>query len=287
MGMSKPEGLYLSADFRVTQYPGGELVDDAAVKLVTIEFPPLGSGSRALLGFTGLARLRDELPVGTWLVETMRGESEYPDQAFAHLLDRLNRDIAPLRIGLIINVLVIEGERGERRLFGVFSNLRRNSFTGLVSTLPKFEYQMQELDGPFLFANGSGAMRAPPELIKLASKQVYIRPRRAMHHMKLLASINRRIAAVDRAVSPACHVAFVPAAHPKPGVSYVRFGPTSRTFAEQGEPTPTFMPMIHGGVDLAFMMRDVLERFEAMKANREPPPDVSDEEINRRLRRRE
>ena len=81
LGMSKPEGIYLSADFRVTEHPSRRLIDDAAVKLLDVQFPPDG-GTRALIAYTSLAILPDTTPVGTWLVETMRGESEVPDQAF-------------------------------------------------------------------------------------------------------------------------------------------------------------------------------------------------------------
>lgn len=288
LGMSKPEGIYLSADFRVTDQPSGRLIDDASVKMLDIIFPPDDGGSRALLAYTGLAMLPSGLPMGTWLVETLRGESEYPDQAMAHLKERLNRDIAPRRLGLIINVLIIEGEHGERRFFGGFTNQRWDSAAGRVKVLPAFEYVMGELHAPTLFANGSGVARAIADKhLDLARAQLLVRPRRAHDHMKLLASINRRVAAKEKTVSPACHVAFVPAERPKPGVADNKFGVMSHTFANRGESAPAVMPMLLFGIDTTPMMRRVQELLAAAKAGTEAPPDVDADTMNRLLRRRD
>lgn len=288
LGMSKPEGIYLSADFRVTERRTGRLIDDAAVKLLNVHFPPLEGGSRALIAYTGLATLPGGLPVGSWLVETMRGESEHPDQAMAHLQQRLNRDIAPHGVGLIVNALLLEGTHGERRLLGGFTNLRWDAAASRIEVLPGFEYVMNELSGPFVFANGSGATRAIADKhLDVARAQLAVRPRRAHDHMKLLASINRRVAAKDKTVSPACHVAFVPAEHPKPGVSDNRFGATSQTFADRGESAPVVMPTLLAGIDLTPMMRDTMERFAALKAGTDQPPERDTDTINRLLRRRD
>jgi hypothetical protein len=101
MGMSKPEGIYLSVDYRVTDARTGKLIDDAATKNLTIHYPPLDQGGpKVLLGFTGLAILRDGTPTLTWIRETLRGETEVIDQSMAHLRTRLNRDIAPYRVPL-------------------------------------------------------------------------------------------------------------------------------------------------------------------------------------------
>jgi hypothetical protein len=286
LGMSKPEGIYLSADFRVTQ--GGAVIDDASVKLLNILFPPPEGGTRGLLAYTGLAVLPGGLPMGTWLVETLRGESEYPDQAMAHLRNRLNRDVAPHRVGLIVNVLLIEGEQGERRLLGGFTNLRPNTVTRGIDVLPTFEYVMSELNGPLVFANGSGAARVIADgHLNAARAQLDVHPRRAQDHMKLLASINRRVAARDKTVSPACHVAFVPAKRPAAGTSDNRFGPMSQSFTERGESAPAVMPTLLFGIDTTHTMRHLLDVMAAMKAGTEPPPDVDTETMNRMSRRRD
>jgi len=286
LGMSKPEGIYLSADFRVTQ--AGRLIDDASVKLLDVIFPPHDGGTRALMAYTGLAILPGGLPMGSWLVETLRGEAEYPDQAMAHLKTRLNRDVAPRRVGLIINALLIEGEHGERRLVGGFTNQRWDAARGRIEVLPEFEYLMTELTAPAVFANGSGTAAALADKhLDLMRAQLDVHPRRASDHMKLLASINRRVAAKDKTVSPACHVAFVPAQRPKPGKSDKDFGPMSRTFADRGESSPAVMPMLLFGIDTTHMMRQVQEQLAAMKAGADAPPDIDPETINRLLRRRD
>src|ERR1700730_17765842 len=122
LGMSKPEGIYLSVDYRVTDFRTRKLIDDASTKSLTIHYPPLDSdGPKVLLGFSGLATLPDGTPTLTWIRQTLRGESEVIDQSMTHLLERLNRDIAPLRVPLIINLLVLEKDR---RLSGGLTNLR-------------------------------------------------------------------------------------------------------------------------------------------------------------------
>jgi hypothetical protein len=46
LGMSKPEGIYHSVDYRVTNTRACQLIDDAATKNLTIHYLPLnGSGS--------------------------------------------------------------------------------------------------------------------------------------------------------------------------------------------------------------------------------------------------
>jgi hypothetical protein len=288
LGMSKPEGIYLSADFRVTEHPTGRLIDDASAKLLDVLFPPPEGGTRALIAYTGLAILPGGLPMGSWLMETMRGESEYPDQAMAHLKERLNRDIAPHRVGLIVNALIIEGEHGERRLFGGFTNQRWDPARSRIEVLPGFEYVMDELSAPMVFANGSGAVRAIADKhLDAARAQLGVRPRRAYDHMKLLASINRRVAAKDMTVSPACHVAFVPAERPKPGKSNNKFGPTSHTFANRGESAPALMPVLLFGIDTTHMMRHMQDLLAATTAGTDPPPEVDTDTMNRLLRRRD
>lgn len=81
LGMSKAEGIYLSADHRITEYPSGRLVDDASTKFLTVHYPPDKEGPKALLAYTGLAELPDGTPMGTWLRETLRGETEVFDQS--------------------------------------------------------------------------------------------------------------------------------------------------------------------------------------------------------------
>lgn len=287
VGMSKAEGVYLSADFRVTEYPTGRLIDDASVKMLTVHYPPDRDGARALIGFTGLAILPDGTPMGTWITETLRGESEYPDQSMAHLRDRLDRDIAKLRTPLIINALLIEPGR---RLLGGFSNLRAVAGSNAPAVLPEFAYVMTERNEPFAFSNGSGATRliADRHMDKIRG-QLSVRPRKAADHMNLLASINRRVAAKDGTVSPACHVAFLPTVVPiggevpeEPG-----FGPSAQNYTRAGESAPAVMPMLLFGIDLTAITLRTMEQFRRMKAGETELPPIDVDEMNASLRRRQ
>lgn len=287
IGMSKAEGIYLSADFRVTEYPSGRLVDDSSVKMLTVHYPPDKLGARAVLAYTGLAILPDGTPTGTWIRETLRGESEVPDQSMAHLRDRMNRDLAPRRFPLMINALIVQGER---RFFGGLSNLRADPrIPGRIQVLREFGYMMTELTQPFCFVNGSAATHVVRDKhLALIRAQLDVRPRKAFDHMKLLASINRQVAAKEATVSPACHVAFLPSKVPiggeDPGLG-PHFSPTSHSFTERGESAPAVMPALLFGIDLSEMMRFSMEQFRAMKAGEEPKP-LDKDALNESLKRR-
>jgi hypothetical protein len=273
LGMSKNEGLYMSADFRVTDARSGRLLDDSSPKFLTVHFPPATTGPKMLLAFTGVAVLRDGTPTGRWIRETLRGESEVVDLSMRHLLERLNRDVAFLGYPLIVNALVIEPQR---RLFGGFSNVKRSGAG--VEILSSFEYRMQEIDTPFLFANGSGAAHIAQSDLVLLKKQMSIIPRKPLDHMKLLATITRRTAQRDAAVSPFCNVSFVN--------SDDRTSPQSQTFTEKGEDVPFHMPLILFGLDLTRSTADFYE--QATRSLNDgtaiAPRDVA--EINEDLRRR-
>lgn len=273
----------MSADFRVTNPNTKQVIDDASVKMLNVHFP---GGTRALLAYSGLAALSDGTTMGTWLTETMRGESEVPDAAMAHLLKRLNRDIAKYRVPFMLGALLIEGEHGERRLFGGFSNQRLNS-SGRIDTVRSIGYRMDELPAFFAFANGSGAVQAIADgELDRVGKLLNVPPRRAIESMNLLATINRRVAARNPTVSPACHVAFMPAVV-KSGVRDERFGPISKVFRQGAEPAPAVMPVLLFGIDLTAEMQDVQARMAALEAGTEPPPDIDPAEFDRLHRRRE
>jgi hypothetical protein len=251
LGMSKPEGIYMSTDYRVSNSLTGELIDDATVKFLQAKYPPDDGGPVALFGFTGLATMPDGTQTGDWIRETIRGETDVIDVSMRLLLERLNRDAARKclrhRVPLIINVLVLEPNR---RLFGGFTNLKR---TGDIAR--EFAYVMEDLNNePFVFSNGSGAVRlhADRAIVELLGKQISVRPRKPLDHMKLLASINRRVARDESSlVSPHCHVAFVSGDE--------RFGPQSQAFADPGVQVPFKMPMVLFGLDLTGMMERFVE----------------------------
>ena len=272
LGMSKPDGVYMGVDFRVTDMRSGKRIDDASVKFLTVHYPPDKGGPKALFAYTGVAILRDGTPTGAWIRETLRGEAEPFDQSMSHLRERLNRDIAGLRRPLIINILVIQGER---RYIGAFSNVHRTS--GRPSA--RFDYMMQELQQPFCFANGSGAARLLADKhFDLIRGQLSVWPRKPRDHMGLLAAVNRRVAAKDPSVSPSCHVSFIDS----DGAS-----PTAEVFHERGEHAPFEMPIISHGLDLSVLARGFHEQFLAMKRGEDPgqyEPDMA--AVNKELKRR-
>jgi hypothetical protein len=124
--LSKPEGIYLSVDYRVTgkQLTGGQeqamVLDHAAVKHLRVDYPAHHAdpnqwsseiGPAVLFAYTGLAEYGprwSRTKIGDWLRETIRGESDSLQASLEHLKNRLNRDLAKFREGLIVGALVID-----------------------------------------------------------------------------------------------------------------------------------------------------------------------------------
>jgi hypothetical protein len=275
--MSKPEGIYLSVDYQITDMRTRAFISNDAIKCLTIHYPPLDNGGpKVLLGFTGMAQLPDGTPTLAWIRETLRGEVEVIDQSMAHLRRRLNRDIAPLHVPLIINLLVIERYR---RLFGGFTNVRV-PVPGQDPVMPGFKYLMNTLNSWTIIANGSGA----ETLVKAGhfdrlQPHLGVVPRDPMNHMKLLAGMNRRVATKNSTVSAFCQVSFINSGN--------RFRPVSHVFIEKGESVPFEMPFLLSGLDLTELVREFHVNSEALrKGEISQYPTTSNEEANEKLKRR-
>jgi hypothetical protein len=80
--------------------------------------------------------------------------------------------------------------------------------------------------------------------------------------MKLLATVNRRVAEADSSVSPFCHVAFLNADQ--------RSSPQSHVFLERGQSVPFDLPRLHFGLDLTEVAKQALERPRTIFGRRDP-----------------
>jgi hypothetical protein len=270
LGMNNPEGIYLSADYRVTHEATGERLSDEAVKSLVIHYPPIGSTTKLVVAFSGLAESRRGTPMMAWLMRTLRGEIETIEQSMTHLRSRLDRDIARWRSGFIINVM---GFAEGRRFMGGFTNKMEDG-----SILPKFSYYMEELSTQRIFANGTGSVLkgAYPQYERL-KKQLGTTPDDPLNYMKLLAEMNRKIAEADRSksVSPFCHVTFLNADD--------RFLPSSHAFTRNGESVPRSIPVIAYGIDLDELSRQFFPDFENLfKGEDLPPSEIDMSRLKRR-----
>lgn len=250
------------------------MIDDEAVKSLDVKYPPDKGGPRALVAYTGLAELPDGTKTGDWLRETLRGETEAFDDSMAHLRRRLNRDMAQFREPLIVNALVVHGER---RYFGGLSNMKRTK-PGGQRVIGSFGYVMKELDVPFWFANGYGALAiARKGMAELIGDQLEVRPRKVEDHMNLLASINRKVSQLDKTVSPYCHVGFLNGSGDHSG--------KSKIFTSAGESILADAPIVLFGIDLTPMMRRIRENFDAMNRG-ETVEDMDVDAMNEEIKRR-
>lgn len=277
LAMSKDEGMYLGVDFRVTIGRSARIVDDGEVKFLHVKWPPLEGGPEGFLAYTGLARMKDGTPTGTWIRETLRGEAEVFDVAMKHLRDRLDRDVATQRAGLIINIFALHQGK---RYFGGLSNMEwADTSRTRVQLARSFGYTLEELTTRAWFANGSGARTVVADgHATLLQAQIDRRPNKIQDHMNLLAAINRRVAAKDPTVSPFSHVTFIPK---DPKID----SPQSRTFTRRGESVPFTMPFLLCGIDLSLMAKQAADALAAVDSG-QPYPDPDIDEVNRSLQRR-
>jgi hypothetical protein len=141
---------------------------------------------------------------------------------------------------------------------------------------------MNVLDDWTIFANGSGAERVLMDghLDRLRPHLGTV-PRKPMNHMKLLAVINRQVAAKDNRVSPFCQVAFIGAG------DRFKQHPTLHAFTEKGESVQFDMPLILGGLDVTDFAREGALDAQAFFKGETPPPHETDLDVlNERIKRR-
>jgi hypothetical protein len=128
---------------------------------------------------------------------------------------------------------------------------------------------MTELHDWSFFANGSGAVKvAGDEKFEKLRTLRATSPRTPEDFMKLLAIVNRRVAAKEATVSPFCQVSFLNADQGS--------RPITKAFVERGEAVPFDHLLVADGMDLGFM-------FEHMLKHPGVSPDASKwDEVQRR-----
>ncbi len=219
--MSRPEGIWQSADQRVTVR--GQIKDDTTPKQLHVVCPPMPGGPQILLAFTGLAEFSDGTPTLQWIRETLRGASRQVMPMLDHVRDRLTRDLGAS--ALWQNPLVLSGGifEGEKRFYVELRNVHPKTWT----PIKKFEYVVVEVTEPTFFIGGSGLSGVSRKDIELLRRQSRIRPAKWGDHLGLLAAVNRRTAQKVKDVSPWCQAAFL---------STETQGVQVKQFAKPGEP---------------------------------------------------
>jgi hypothetical protein len=266
LGMSKPEGIYLSVDHRLSL--NGVPTDDDAVKFLNVRYPPTRTGPQALFAYVGASQVRRGIPTEVWLRNTIQlGPHEF-NASMANLFRRVGLDAHRRQI-LIINALVMC--QGLRYFVGI-SNMKP-----LGGTTWEFDRKIEKISEEYVFANGSAAHWALSGEASILSAQLKVAPRDPWSHMGLLARSNRRLAKLDKQrVSAHCHVSFVNAdenGHPRAGA-----------FLTDGEPGLLVIPELSVGVELSSATEYVNRSIASW--NRLSPSVFDPKEIQRSLARR-
>ncbi|CPR84472.1 MULTISPECIES: hypothetical protein [Mycobacteroides] len=269
LALNAPNAICMSVDYRVTNSVTKKIIDPAAIKSLAIQMSPHEGGPRALIGYTGLAKLWGGMPTGRWLREVLRGRNQPFDDLMQHLLTQLNnRVMRDYKQPLIINVLAVHGKSGERRFWGGFSNLRKD-----FQLHHQFRYELMELETPCYYGNGSGAaVLKAGDYDDLVAAHLAV-PATTEDHMALLAAVNRRVAQEDQTVSPYCYVMGIGADNEWVGCS--------RAFLEPGEDVPFSSRTITDGLDLTYMTEQAMKAFQSGTA-----PVFDADRIRRELERR-
>jgi hypothetical protein len=247
MTMIRPEGIWQSADNRVTK--DGQVFDDETPKQLHVICPPLPSGPQLLVAFTGLAILPDGSPTIRWARETLRGEQRFIMPMLEHLRDRLNRDVG--KSSLWCNPLIFSG--------GIFEGKKR-FYVEIRNTEPKtwkpkreFDLVVCEVTEPMVFITGSGQGAVTRKDWDLLRTQSRIRPAKWENHLGLLAAVNRRTAKRDpkKSVSPWCSASYI---------SHNEEGSHQKNFSNPGEPKgPLYIESLLAGLDLHELSKPVIQ----------------------------
>jgi len=96
--------------------------------------------------------------------------------------------------------------------------------------------------------------------------------------MKLLATVNRRVALKTKSVSPYCHVSFFNADD--------RTEPTSQVFLENDETVPFEMPVLVFGVDLSGQAKRFLDPLSPYRQGKIEHPFLDTKGMNEEQKRR-
>jgi hypothetical protein len=250
MTMIRPEGIWQSADNRVTL--SGQPIDDERPKQLHVICPPLPGGPQLLLAFTGLAEMPDGTPTIQWARETLRGEQRFIMPMLEHLRDRLSRDVGQSH--LWNNLLVFSG--------GIFDGGKRfyvEIRNGDPKTrMPKREFDLAvcEVTEPMVFIAGSGEQAVSREDRALLLAQSRIRPAEWGNHLGLLAAVNRRTANAlakrgQESVSPWCSASYI---------SQDEEGSHSKNFSNPGEPKgPQYIESLLAGIDLHDLSKPLIQ----------------------------
>jgi hypothetical protein len=272
LGLSAPNAICMSVDYRVVNRKDGSVLDPFAVKSLVIQTSGDPGGPIALIGYSGLAELWGRMPIGRCLRETLRGECQSLFDLMDHLLNQLNRKVASFKQVLVINVLMIS-DSGQERYFGAFTNTQDR-----VTALPKFSYGVSRLDAvPRLFAIGSGCeAAAAPQYVETLKAHATNSNASADDHMTVLANINRSVAEADPSggVSPYCYVTCVS--------SDINWMANSKIFCEPGETPPPFtMPRIFCGIDLSYQAEQMMRHLQ-----QGTHPTLDEDQLRRHVQRR-
>jgi hypothetical protein len=267
-----PDGIWSSADHRLTSYPGGKLITDSSDKQLVAQCP---DGS-ALVSYTGLGRV-DGLDVSAWVREVLRGESRTVDEMLIDLREqataRIGRQAARARVP---HAFIFGAFLRGRPWAGEIRNVRSLEDLAAGRVQSEFETAAFEVTGRSLIRAGSGHLAIQPHDLALLEKIGPRRPRRPEDFMRVLADVNRRAAESPRpaskTVSRACSVVFMPpSGH---DVKREWFGPEE----ERHLAPPGFSHMLFG-IDAGELMSTMFEQMALRKQG-----NLTEDELDKRYR---
>lgn len=263
----KPDGIWQSADYRLTVEKTGRVITDRSVKQL-VDQPYPDGGQCALISYTGIGRLpREERSVSKWLIQSLRGRQ----RPVFDSLDAIAR-LATERIGNVSpHWFVAAGFRRREPWFAKITNMPPNAVLG--DDAPEGEFVVYPFNKGFprVFVSPSPQWITVDDLELLRHVAApETRPRDNAEFLALLASINRRAheAGADR-VSYSSSTVYLP----PDCIDY-----ETQTF---GGPPDLRGPLpLSAGLDISELIDASADWIRALKRG----TSVDDEELNQRLR---
>ncbi len=193
--------IWQSSDHRITKI-NGDLFDDKSIKHIHLNC----TDGKALLSWTGLAELKDKTRLNVWLKDVLRPGIGSVEETLKMISDRATLDIGGtfelvVCVGAFINdqawyyeITNFVGEPGKEKL--------KN----------KFVTKKTKADKDGFFPGGSGRIglaKKDINALKSAAKKAIKNPDA---FAKALSSVNKKISATVKTVSPTCTTAYISSA---------------------------------------------------------------------------
>lgn len=248
-GIVRPERAWLCTDKRLSS-PDRKYIDDKNIKILVIHC----SDGTLLVGYTGIAILKDNTKIPDWIRTTVRGEKRTMSDTITHFISRVDRDIS--NQGHLL-FLIVSCSQKSIDLYQI-TNLENNPLSWSVPPRKNFFIHKIDFPKPFYFAAGSGSSVLTKDEIKRLQAIIQNKPREPKNFTNLLFIVNERVAKQEASTVSKSAVA----------ATLVLGGkPVDMSAYKVDETILKHTPMIIEGIDMTDLLEYTYNQFEKASKN--------------------